>query len=160
MIGRYRATPNKRFPAATVRGSPGRPFIIARKSAPVGNAVSPMPVSPPIAPMVPVPAPAAALGNLLDRRRSVSRGLGRRVVAQKRPLATSRAATTSGAEYNFEVVKRAWLKPAEKTGGIAFADDAAQNLWNLWMPIRPSLAQIADRSPGALWRNRAARLST
>jgi hypothetical protein len=49
MIGRYRATPYKRFPAASVWAS-----------TPVGNAVPPMPKSPPVAPMDAVPAPSAA----------------------------------------------------------------------------------------------------
>jgi hypothetical protein len=41
----------------------------------VGNAVAPMPMSPAVEPIAPVPAPAAALGDQLDRRRSVNRGL-------------------------------------------------------------------------------------
>jgi hypothetical protein len=48
--------------------------------------MAPMPMSPAVDPMVPVPAVAAALGDQLDRRRTVKRGLARRVVGQGRPF--------------------------------------------------------------------------
>ena len=44
---------------------------------------APVPISPPVMPMVPVPAPPAALGDQLDRRRA-NGGLARRVVGRRR----------------------------------------------------------------------------
>jgi hypothetical protein len=51
--------------------------------------VPPVPISPPVTPMVPVPTPPATLGDQLDRRRSVNRGLAPRLVGQRRQFLVS-----------------------------------------------------------------------
>jgi hypothetical protein len=53
-----------------------------------------MPVSLAVAPMVPVPAPAAALGDQLDRRRSINRRLARWLGASGAACADTAAKAT------------------------------------------------------------------